>query len=70
MKKLNPRDSSALRLYSLPKIHKESVPLRPIVSNVGGPTYQLARHLVKPLQTLVGLNNSHIKNTHGFREQN
>ena len=66
MKKLNPRDSSAPRLYGLPKIHKESIPLRPIVSNVGGPTYQLARHLVKPLQTLVGLNNSHIKNSMDF----
>ena len=66
IKKLSPRDSSAPRLYGLPKIHKESVPLRPIVSNIGGPNYQLARHLVKPLQDLVGLNDSHIKNSMDF----
>ena len=33
------------RLYGLPKIHKEGVPLRPIVSNIGAPTYQLAKFL-------------------------
>ena len=28
------------RIYSLPKIHKPDVPLRPIVSCIGSPTYQ------------------------------
>ncbi|XP_011859451.1 PREDICTED: uncharacterized protein LOC105556945 [Vollenhovia emeryi] len=69
-KYLTPSDSSAPRLYGLPKIHKESVPLRPIVSNIGGPTYQLARYLTKPLQKLTGLNDSHIRNSTGLREQN
>jgi len=32
------------RLYEFPKIHKECVPLRPIVSNIGVPTYKLLRH--------------------------
>ncbi|XP_011864941.1 PREDICTED: uncharacterized protein LOC105560403, partial [Vollenhovia emeryi] len=65
-KYLAPSDSSAPRLYGLPKIHKESVPLRPIVSNIGGPTYQLARYLTKPLQKLTGLNDSHIRNSIDF----
>ena len=30
------------RLYGLPKIHKDGMPLRPIVSYVGSPTYYLA----------------------------
>ncbi|XP_046391554.1 uncharacterized protein LOC124159689 [Ischnura elegans] len=30
------------RLYGLPKIHKEGVPLRPIVSQIGAPTYLLS----------------------------
>ena len=33
-------------LYGLPKIHKPAVPLRPIVSFVNSPTYQLSKHLV------------------------
>ncbi|XP_025155091.1 uncharacterized protein LOC112588648 isoform X3 [Harpegnathos saltator] len=66
IKYLTPRKSSAPRLYGLPKIHKEWVPLRPIVSNIGGATYQLARYLTKPLQKLTGLNDSHIKNSMDF----
>ncbi|XP_011861944.1 PREDICTED: uncharacterized protein LOC105558715, partial [Vollenhovia emeryi] len=65
-KYLTPSDSSAPRLYGLPKIHKESVPLRPIVSNIRGPTYQLARYLTKPLQKLTGLNDSHNRNSMDF----
>jgi uncharacterized protein YaaW (UPF0174 family) len=43
-KQLQPSGSRAPRLYGLPKIHKEGVPLRLIVSNIGAPTYQLAKH--------------------------
>jgi len=41
---LGPAGSRPPRLYGLPKIHKEVVPLRPIVSNIGAPTYQLSKH--------------------------
>ena len=33
-------------LYALPKIHKQDVPLRPIVSFISSPTYSLSKHLV------------------------
>jgi len=42
-KQLHPAGSRPPRLYGLPKIHKERVPLRPIVSNIGTPTYQLSK---------------------------
>ena len=38
--KLKPTDSQAPRFYGLPKIHKASIPVRPIVSYRGGPTIQ------------------------------
>ncbi|XP_074026208.1 uncharacterized protein [Leptinotarsa decemlineata] len=38
------------RLYSLPKIHKKEVPLRPIVSASDSPTYYLSKHLASLLQ--------------------
>ncbi|XP_015124857.1 uncharacterized protein LOC107046694 [Diachasma alloeum] len=63
---LSPRESFSPRLYGLPKIHKETIPLRPIVSSIGATTYQLARYLTKPLQILVGQNSSHIKNSQDF----
>ena len=33
------------RFYGLPKIHKVSVPLRPIVSFINSPTYNLSKFL-------------------------
>jgi hypothetical protein len=45
-KKLINSCPSTPRIYGLPKIHKEGAPLRPIVNTLGGPTYQLTKHLL------------------------
>ena len=34
-------------LYSLPKIHKDNIPIRPIVSFVGSPVYKISIFLNK-----------------------
>ena len=41
---LRPSGSQPPRIYGLPKIHKAEVPLRPIVSCIGAPSYQLFKH--------------------------
>ena len=41
-------------LYGLPKVHKQAVPLQPIVSFVTSPTYQLSKFLFSVLAPLVG----------------
>ncbi|GJQ70377.1 hypothetical protein Trydic_g22808 [Trypoxylus dichotomus] len=41
------------RLHGLPKIHKRDIPLRPIVSAIGAPTYLLAKHLTTLLQPYI-----------------
>jgi hypothetical protein len=56
------------RLYGLPSIHKEGVPLRPTVSNIGAPTYQLSKHLSRLLNTLTGNSAHHVKNSFHFIE--
>ena len=33
------------KLYGLPKLHKPKIPMRPIVSFCGSPTYQLSKYL-------------------------
>ena len=53
-------------LYGLPKVHKPAVPLRPIVSFVHSPTYQLSKHLARILAPLVGHSTSHVCNSHSF----
>ena len=42
-----PQRASAPKFYGLPRIHKENVPLRPIVSSIGSVTYEVAKELSK-----------------------
>ena len=50
--KIRPSDATIARFYGLPKIHKPSIPLRPIVSPPGSSTYELSKHLADILQPL------------------
>jgi len=67
-KQLQPTGSRAPRLYGLPKIQKEGVPLRPTVSNIGAPTYQLAKHLTGCLNQLTGNSAHHVNNSGHFNQ--
>ena len=53
-------------IYGLPKIHKEGVPLRPIVSSINSVTYNIAKHLATILAPLVGSTPHHIHNSSDF----
>jgi hypothetical protein len=63
---LTPNNEITPRIYGLPKIHKEDVPLRPIVNTIGSPTYELAKHVAKILSPLVGHTDSFIKDSNDF----
>ena len=51
------------RIYGLPKVHKPGIPLRPIVSFVTSPTYQLPKHLSYIISRLVGKTSSAVANS-------
>lgn len=53
-------------IYGVPKVHKEGVPLRPIVSTRGSAFQPLARFLDKILRPLTEDNPVSIKNAHEF----
>ena len=53
-------------LYGLPKIHKLSVPLHPIISSVGMIIHNIAKFLVLVLAPLVGKMSSFIKDNRDF----
>ena len=55
--------------YGSAKIHKENVPLRPIVSTVGTATYKIAKRVSQILTPYVCQANNPIKNTRHFREK-
>ena len=65
-KKLSTTGSRPPRLYGLPKIHKEGVPLRPIVSNIGDPTYQPSKYLAGLLGQLTCKSIHHVQNSSQF----
>ena len=42
------------KFYGLPKVHKEGMPLRPIVSSTGAVIYKISKELSRMLKPLVG----------------
>ena len=65
-KQLRPAGSRLPRLYGLPKIHKEGVPLTSIISNISAPTYQLSKYVAGLLNQLTGNSANHMKNSFQF----
>jgi len=65
-KHLRPAGSRPPRLYGLLKMHKEGVPLRPIVRNIGTPTYHLSKYLAGLLSKFTGNSAHHVKNSLHF----
>ena len=53
-KRLYPTGASTPKYYGLPKVHKEGVPLRPIISSRGAATHESATELARILKPLVG----------------
>ena len=56
-------------IYGLPKIHKDSIPLRPIVSNRGSTCHSLSHFLVEIISPLTGKSSSYVKNSAHFVER-
>lgn len=65
---LRSTDAICARLYGLPKVHKPDVPLRPIVSFVNSPTYDLSKLLCNILTPLTNNSVHSVKNSFVFAE--
>ncbi|XP_064461588.1 uncharacterized protein LOC135371468 [Ornithodoros turicata] len=61
-------DGASPRIYGLPKIHEPGCPLRPIVSFIGSPTYNLSKYLVELVTPVTGNNNLTVRNSKEFVE--
>ena len=68
-KRLYPTGAGSPKFYGLPKIHKEGIPLRPIVSSIGAASYETAKELARILKPLVGKSIYHVQNTRDFIQQ-
>ncbi|KAH7969833.1 hypothetical protein HPB52_022354 [Rhipicephalus sanguineus] len=56
-------------LYGLPKIHKEAVPMRPIVDFTRLPLHKLSNYLHKIISPLVDKTETHVQNSYDFIEK-
>ena len=54
------------KLYGLPKLHKPNIPMRPIVSFCGSPTYQLSKYLTTILKPLTDESQHKLQSTENF----
>ena len=68
-KKLYPTGAGSPKFYCLPKIHKEGVPLRPIVSSIGAVTYHTSKELSRILKPLVARSPYHLQTSQDFIQQ-
>jgi len=57
------------RIYGLPKIHKEGIPLRPICSSMDSPSYALCKHIIKILKQITDKSTYNVKNSLSFKEK-
>ena len=53
--RIRPTGSQRPRMYGLPKIHKQDVPLRPILSMTGSAQHQLAQWLTSVIDSVLSL---------------
>ena len=64
--RLHGSNSPAARFYGLPKIHKDNMPMHPIVSACGTATYNIANFITKILQNYCGKTSSFVKDSIDF----
>ena len=69
VKELTPGHSRIPTFYSLPKDHKEGVPLRPVISTCGGPTEKLLCLLERVLKQLLEFVPAHLWDTSDFFDE-
>ena len=60
-KNLYPTGTRSPKFYGMTKVHKEGIPLRPIVSSVGSVAYETAKELSRILKPLVGKTTHHVR---------
>ena len=64
--RLRPTGRQLPRIYGLPKIHKDGVPLRPIVACISSPSYQLAKYVAQLISHLAGSTDLFVKSSGHF----
>ena len=67
-KNLMIHNAVAPKIYGLPKLHKPTIPLRPIVSSIQSRFYKLSKYLSQCLSKITYKNEYNIKDSFCFKE--
>ena len=62
--------SKLRHIYGLPKIHKDDIPLKPIISNKGTTCHLLSHFLVKTVPPYTGKSSPYVQNSALYMEKN
>ncbi|XP_045462556.1 uncharacterized protein LOC123672495 [Harmonia axyridis] len=65
-KKLTSNDGIFPKMYFLPKIHKTGIPMRPILSFVGSPIYELSKFIADLLKPIFIKDEHYVRNSFDF----
>ena len=68
-RRMYPAGAVIPKFYGLPKVHKENIPLRPIVSSIGSVSYGVAKEIARIIKPLVGSTEHHVNNSMEFTEE-
>jgi hypothetical protein len=60
IKHLTQKKPTPSNLKAKLKLHKEGIPIRPVINNRTAPTYKLAKHLTKTLNQYIELKNQYV----------
>ena len=68
-KQLYPTCDQPPRFYGLPKLHKQKMPFRHIVTSIRSSIYECAKYLAKIMSPLVRKNAHHVNNSKDFSSE-
>ena len=63
---LTQTNTSLLRAYDLPKVHKQNYACRPVIPTVGSPMYDISKRLYNVLSNCIDRPKSHVRNSYEF----
>ncbi|XP_067643904.1 uncharacterized protein [Eurosta solidaginis] len=63
------KNANPPRIYGLPKIHKDDIPLRPICSSIDAPSYNLCKYVVQIFKNLNTSSKYNFKHSSAFKDK-
>lgn len=64
---LNDLSATYARIHGLPKLHKDGIPLRPVVDTINSPSYALNKYMNNIIKNITDYTKYNVKNSYEFK---